>query len=732
MSYLSFTDRKAKEVSVLAKVTRKRRFDGSSLVFDGGESKYYLSFALGEVASVAICSQATSEVKGRTELAAETALGAVGPGEYFVDTTQNRIYFGAFLDAAGDTFASDTSATLVVEYWIYLSSADVGWFSTPTDDTAAQVHWAGCITEAPQIRKSVADNYAGFAPVEISPLKIAWHNTDLFENAYSDSYADCSAIVWVCFGILEVTRIKKIFTGRISGVQITDTEMSFNLAEDAAFFDRKYLGRYFQDETTLLNPNDVGRAIPILCGVTEWIKCTNIDYISTAPTTSDNRIWAVHDFALGGGEITFTLTGATLISGTTYSVTMSAASGALMLGEQLVRKTVGGNWVNLVQSGGVFEMNTGGAFVPANGQVFTRPPVQEFYFQVPSKNDAVTNWLPSTHASASSTVSGGCVCVILTSAFESIATALGITTIDPNDFEVWARCIGPGMDQTLNAAYFEGDHQSEVGALLWYLKNAVGLAETEINVSSFTTALAGRPPSTTGINEAALINPLVGTDFETHRDIVGRMLRQIGAIGYFDVDGKFAIKVRDSLAAADWTLTEAEIDAGSLAFELDPTDQKSFQIDGSSDYIGSEFTTTTAKPSTTATRIMLANGPVGPIVSTPEGFTWKSAPVETVSLYDIGKNVQSGGAYVGRAAIDRLSAYYGNRRGLLSLRAMGEIVDAEPGDTVSVSRDILPGFAYVPGTSRTRSFFILDVRRNADSVELLLEDQYSIEEVGGF
>ena len=732
MSYASFVDRQSKEIFVFAKVGRKRRFSGSDLVYDGVELKYYLAFDLGEVASVAISPTATSEPLGRVELTAETSLAALGQGEYFLDETQDRLYFGAFLDSDGGTLADDELTTLVVEYSIYLSSTDIGWFKTPTDDTTDMVRWRGCVAEQPEIRRSVADNFAGFTPVEISPLVVNWHNTDLFENAYSDSYADCSCEIWTAFGSIDTTRVRKLFTGRIKGVQINDLEIRFSLIEDSSLFERSYVGRVFEDESNTLDPSATGVRIPLIYGLTRWIRCVNVDYINTGATTSDNRIWAVHDWEFGSAETTFTLTGATSLGGGYYTVTMSAADGAKIIHTQRAKRNSGGEWVTMTKTAGVFEMNTGGAFTPANGQVFTRPAVQEYYFQVPSKQSGVVNWYPSSSATVSSSVQGACLCAVLTTGFEAAATALGLTTIDPDDFEVWVKCIGPDVEQTLDGNYFEGDSPSDVGALLWYLRNIVGLTEDQINVSSFTAALTARPIDSTEGNLANFITPLYSTDPEKHRDVIGRLLKQIGAVGYLDADGKFTIKCRDAFATADWDLTDFEIEADSFEYELTQDECRSFSINGSTAYLGCTYTTTTAKPSTTTTKIRFSDGPSGYEYSTPEGYSWMSAPSEIVDLYDLNKDSQSSGRYVGRFALDRLATYYAARRGIARLRAFGEIVDCVPGETVSISREIMPGFAYVRGTIRTRQFFILDVRRVGDMVELTVEDQYSIEEAGGF
>lgn len=732
MSYASFVDRGGKDVFVFAKLSRKRRFSGADMVFDGVESKYYLPFTLGEVASVAISPTATSEPLGRTELAEETSLAALGNGEYYLDETQGRLYFGAFLDTEGGTLADDTLTTIVVEYSIFVSSGDIGWFKVPDDDTSEMVRWSGCISEQPEIRKSVADNFAGFAPVEISPLVINWHNTDLFENAYSDAYTDCSCEIWTVLGQLDTTRVRKIFTGKIKGVSLNDVEMKLNLIEDTSLFERSYVGRVWEDETSTLDPSATGVRIPLIYGLTRWIKCVNVDYINTGATTSDNRIWAVHDWAFGSAEATFTLTGATSLGGGVYTVTMSAADAAKMIHTQRAKRNSGGEWVTITKTAGVFEMNTGGAFTPANGQIFTRPAIQEYYFQVPSKQSGVVNWYPSSSTTVSSSVQGSCLCAVLTTGFEAAATALGLTTIDPDDFEVWVKCIGPDVEQTLDSAYFEGDGPSDVGALLWYLKNCVGLSEDKINIASFTTALAARPISTNESNLANFITPLYSVEPEIHRDVIGMLLVQIGAVGYFDADGKFTIICRDAFGAADWELTDAEIEADSLEFELVQDDCRQFAVNGSSPYLGCAFTTTTAKPSTTTTKIRFSDGPNGYYFSTPEGYTWTDIPAQIVDLYDINKDAQAGGRYVGRTALERIATYYAARRGLARLRAYGEIVDCVPGETVSISREILPGFAYVPGTLRTRQFFILDVRRVGDMVELTIEDQYAIEEAGGF
>lgn len=728
MSYADQVDRQGKEISVFATVSRKVRASGSDVqTYDG--TRKYISFSSGTVLSVVGIGTQTTDSLARNNFIAVGSLAAVdSTDEYYYDAAAGRIYFYFGATGIGDL----TQATYVIEYQLNFASSDISWYSTPTDDTTSMIKWTGGIVGLPAITRSAVDNYAGFSPSEISPLEIAITDSDLMASSYTEDFNGGSAEIWVCYGIIAPENIRKLFTGTISNVRGNQTTFTFDLIENVKILNGSFAGSYFQDVFQACEPLAFGRAIPLVYGVPRWIKCINVDYIKNGATTSDNRKWVAYDGILGHGQTTHTLSTVGSPSGGTYPVTMSAADAAKLIDDQRVYRNSDGKWARITYDGSSIGLSPVG-HTPAPGDVYTRPAIQEAYFQVPSKQGTAQNWLISDSATISSVIDSDCVEMLLTSGFEAAATTLGLTTIDPDDFEVWVRVIGPGMDQLDSASgYFEDDVPSEVGALLWYLRNVMDLPDTVINVDSFETALLSRVATSSGINQANFITPCWQETFEDHRSVINRLLQQIGAIAFFNESGQFEIIPRKVLSTADYTLTDSEIDGESIDFEWNAGDRSWFQLDGSSQYLGVATTRLIAKPSSTQTSISFANGPIGPILSSNNGFTWGEAPVKTIELYDIGKDVQAGGRYIGRKGLSRIAQYFGARRGFIKLRAFGEIVDVVPGQTVSITREHLPGFQFVAGTLRTKSYCVLSAARDGDSVELLLEDQYSIEEVGSF
>lgn len=729
MSYADQVDRQAKDISVFATVGRKTKILGEDLqTYDG--TRKYISFDGGQVRAItAVGNQIIDDFRTPVDLIEVASLAAVDSvNEYFYDSAAGRIYFYFGISGITDI----TVSTLIIEYRLYFSSSDINWYSTPTDDTTSMIKWTGGIVGLPAITRSAVDNYAGFSPSEISPLEIAITDSDLMAASYDEDFNGGTAEIWVCYGIIAPENIRKLFTGTISNVRANQTTFIFDLIENVKILNGSFVGSYFQDVFQACEPLAFGRAIPLVYGVPRWIKCINVDYIKNGASTSDNRKWIAYDGILGHGQTTHTLSTVGSPSGGIYPVTMSTADAAKLIDDQRVYRNSDGKWARIVYDGTDIEL-TPVAHTPAPGDVYTRPAIQEAYFQVPSKQGTAQNWLISDSATISSVIDSDCVEMLLTSGFEAAATTLGLTTIDPDDFEVWVRVIGPGMDQANSGAgYFEDDVPSEVGALLWYLRTVMGLSDSNINVASFETALTLRIASDNGLNQANFISPCWQETFEDHRSVINRLLQQIGAIAFFNESGQFEIIPRGVLGTADYTLTDSEIDGDSIDFEWNAQDRAWFQLDGSSQYLGVATTRLIAKPSSTQTSISLANGPIGGITSTPPGYTWGKAPVKVVELYDIGKDAQASGQYVGRNGISRIAQYFATRRGFIKLRAFGEIVDVVPGQTVSITLEHLPGFQFVAGTLRTKSYCVLSAARDGDSVELLLEDQYSIEEVGSF
>lgn len=728
MSYADEIGRQARPVFVFARMSIKKRYSYANRVAYDGTRDYITLSDQSDVQSFAMTGTQQNDNNERNVFEFVGSIAAVvAPLQAYFDSANNRIIYYNFVPGIASLF------TATVESSVYFSTSDIGWYQDPSDDSATMVKWTGAVVSAPAVTRSVAENFSGFSPVEITPLEIQWQNADMYSFFRETSFVNCLCDIWLCVGDLEPENVTKIFSGKIRGLAFDDSLVSFRLADYSYLLDATYNGFYCDSlGTGQFDPEDSGRAIPLVSGVVRWLKCTNQDYQSDPLATTVNRKWTVCDTTLGSAAKRFTVTTVTPDGLGGNVINCSAADNAKLFSDFYAKRVSDGTIRRLVRTG----LGGGGwSLNPATiGDVWEIIPIYWYRFQVPSRMTAVVTWSPfDAIGYASCTDDGSTLSVVLSTSFEAAATALGLTNIDPSDFEVWVQVLGAGKDVQLSGTYLEDPDPSDVGSLAWYLKDVVGLADSAINAASFIAAKAARPYVLIGEqNRGGMLTPFRSTSFETHRDVVSALLQQIGAVGYFDGDGQFTIKARALLGTADWVLTESEIEPGTVKYEFYDSDIKAFNIDGGSPYIGTEVEFRVTKtPPVYAFRTRFSNYVNDPIGS-PYGYTLLDLPVESVFSYDMCRigNAYSVDTYL--PAVKRMAKYFGNRVGRLSLTAYGAIIDALPGEIIEIQRDLLPGYSYVPGTTRTRKFFILEAQRRGDSIELLVEDQYSIEEAGGF
>lgn len=737
MTYASVLAYQKKEVTCFAKITRKRKLLGSDLYNEPSDSTRSISWTYGRVVGVtAKQGDGTAFTQLTSTLTAAASRAACADGNYFYDSSTQTLY-------VYDTFSSLTTslATFYVEFESNYCTQEIPFYETPTDSGTSLVRWAGGVSEVPKSRKTVSDNYSGFVPSEISPLVIAHNGSDLFESTYDDSFYLCTATVWICVGPLRTTNCSKIFTGQISGATFTDRAITIGLIENIAILDGVFEGRFYTTSIfSSLDPARDGEPIPLAFGRPRWIKAVNLDYIKEGVTTSDNRVWGVYD-GITGGSGTFQLTLSTVTGPVSTEYTCSGLTEAvvrsLAIGDY-IRRTSDSTWCKvsaIVSTTSIKIVNVGGASTPANGNTYERPSIQEIYFQVPAKQGYVQNWKIYESTTMSVSTSSSVETLELTAGFEAAATNLGIATIDPDNFEVWVRVSGSRSNQSYGGTYINepGGHHA-VTCLYWYLRNCVGLSESQINGTSFATAAAATTYSTAGEfgkREAYFVHPMWTSDFEDHRTVISRLLQTIGAIGYFDSSGLFTIIARGVLGTADYTLVDNDL-IGDPRWEIQQADMKRIGLDIGTINVGVPYSILKTKPATFATGIRLSEG-IQTDYQTPVNATARGSMIlEGVQLYDLGKDTAASGLYLYRDAIVRMATYFGDRRLICRIRCAGAIADVSPGQVVTLSREYIPGEAWVAGTLATRKFFVLEVNRDGATVELTLEDQYSIEQVGSF
>ena len=728
MSYANIVAQQAKAVTSFVAINRKRQ------ILYGQLSAGTISFPYGRPVAVTMADGTAGNASRFT------AIIPTSDWSYDEDTQVLTLPTSSITDVNGDAFTNITAAIYSVEFTSYFASTPVSFYEDPTLDYTDIVPWKDGVLEVPQVRRSVQDNYAGYTPLEISPIVIAHDGNDLWESLYSDSFLNCAVNVWTCVGSLRAENCQKVFRGRINNLTFTDRSITFEVVEDTRLIDGSYNGRYFSSQAPYgfrsVDPSLDGTPIPIAFGLPRWMRAVNLDYIQDGRTTSDNRVYGVYDIqGLDGGTQNVTLGAVTNLGGNVYSIVMAESEVRKLNIGDYVKRASDGKWaiVTAVTSATVVQFTTSvDPHTPAVTNTYSRPAVQEIYFQVPSDQGKVLNWRIYESSTMSCSSVDDVVTLQLTSGFEAAATALGLTTIDPDDFEVWVRVVGCDQSLPFDTGYIgTPGYAEEITCLYWYLRKIIGLTEDEIDGDAFTTAIASRTPNDVGAAQAYFAHPIWSSDFEDHRTVISRLLQQIGAVGYFNAEGRFTIKARTVLPAADFTLTDSEL-LDEPDFEIRHDDVSAFMLESGGNMYGNPTSVLKTKPSTFSTVIATTSGTIGEVVSSRYGRSKGVLPVKGVQLYDLNKDTTASGYYLYRLGLRRMATYFGNRKLICKVKASGEILDVEPGDVVELSREYIPGQQHVPGTLQSRKFFVLDVQKIGSFVDIVMEDQYAIEELGSF
>ena len=720
MTYASVLARQAKEVTAFAKITRKKKILYSELNGSGE-----VSFPYGTPVAVTAADGTASNASIYTAILSNSQFS-------YNATTEILTLDRTLDDEFGNTFTNMANAIYFVEYETRFATNEIVFHDTPTSSVSSIVKWNEGILQIPEVRRSVADSYDGLLTSEVSPLVVAHNGQDLWESIYDESFYRCRVDIWQCIGPLRTTNCRKIFSGLIDSISFDDIAIQFSLIENTKLIDGSFRGRvYSSDLFPKLDPSFEGRAIPICYGNSFWVRAVNIDYISDGATTSDNRVWAVYDKLLvESGTQNLTLGTVTSIGGSQYRVTGMAEADVrpLKTGDR-IRRSSDGAWAfdTAVESGTQIVIQTITAHTPAVSNLYVRPAIQNVQFQIPSKQATVLSVQINDSATVSYGETDNVVTVNLTSGFEAFATALGITTIDPNDFEVWVEVCGSPQRLTYDGTYIgQLEYNDIFSCLFWYLKAVVGVDDDFINGQSFIDAIA----AISSEDEIFFTHPLWTSDFEDHKTVIGRLLATAGAIGYFNNEGKFTVKRRGVLGTADFELTDADI-IGRPKYEIRHEEISAYLLDASSDFVGISTSVLKTKPSTFADVVRTFQGPIDVPYSSRFGRAQAPLDNQNVQTYDIGRTRGNANLPLW-PGLRRRAVYAGRRRLLCKVRASGEVLDAEPGDIVSLTRELVPGEARVEGTEFTRKYFVVETSRSGAAIDLVLDDQFAIEENGSF
>lgn len=143
--------------------------------------------------------------------------------------------------------APSTSNVLIATYYLfYTGTKNRAIYETPTDSGTTIRNWIPRITRYPSFYQSFANLRAGIMSIADSSLSLISDNREF--QAYlsdDDSFSNKRVDIWLC--INDISNIKKIYTGTITGLRISNNIVKIDITDQ---FNKLKQSAYMGDSDT--------------------------------------------------------------------------------------------------------------------------------------------------------------------------------------------------------------------------------------------------------------------------------------------------------------------------------------------------------------------------------------------------------------------------------------------------------------------------------------------------
>lgn len=652
---------------------------------------YYASFEFGTVTKV------TSD----GEVLTQESSAAVGLNEWYFDETLKRLYINIGADP--------TSSQVVSTFEIYLGTFDAHFNRDPLDSNSTVVYYEPLVVRSPQVVTSASDVLFGFLPTFSGTITISNVTNFLQKYLYDSSFNRGEVEVYHWLDELTTANVKLILKGYTQSYKVTDVSIDFNILDATSFFDtqwRNLSGISFYNQTLFANldPNFVGRPIRQAFGVVEGFIPVNIDYVSEAPTTSDNRTWVCLTDETNLGSVSTTVLSSP--SSTTTRTYLTSADG-FRVGDSFYNQTKNiSQYITAVNKTGSHYIEHDVMTAASSGDTVKR----SFVGNVSIVKDGTIyrarygrDYLEYTDATNK-------VCgFTFNTTLESNLSLTG--NLLPTD-KVFCRIYGHKNTTTMGGSPF-GSNSAETGNLTnpfviwWYmLASILGIPEDELDDVVFTS-LAGSETS-----EIGLAVPFSATsEFTTFKEIISQLCQSLLTKFFLNNDLVWTARKIAPLGSTTKNLEDDEILDGSFAYDFSYSDIISralveYQARETSEDGGSGIPLTVDYENTTTKNLHLIERQ-----KTFQSLFFKSSDALVLAK--------------------RLAFALGDRLGIASFRTKFRFFDTLLNDVVEISRDQMPGFEYDVDTLNTRSFSVNETARSLTEISITLTDQRGIEDNSG-
>lgn len=663
-------------------------------------SVYRAAFDYGEIVDVFS--------SGNRLTAAESS--TVGSGEWFFDFENSLLYINVDGDPAAEL--------IVAEYELYFGTFDAHWHRSPLDTSSRVVYFEPVIEKSPLIQASVSEAIFGYMPSFATQIAIsnvtAVLDRHLYDSSFNAARLDLYHYLLDKKEMLAVDKIKLVYRGITNFFKSTDASVTFKVLDRTNIFDREYRhadSKSFFDESSFpdIDSNFKNRPIRKVFGVLEGVLGINYAF-GTAVAVDANNFFALHSGTDNPGSVD-----ATVLTGSTATRTYLDSVDGLRVGDDLWIDSADGEAFDEYPEITLIQGDTVPYYVEhdaiANSAAEDSVAHRSFVGNVRVIMDGVVYRLVGTEWHEVSDPSKGILGVEINQAALSTTPRM----LGPYD-TVYCRFYGQKNSATMDGDPFGADsaltgNLTHPVVILWsLLKDVIGLGEDEIDVQAFDDLQGGLD------DEVGFQVPVrTGENFPSMRELVTSICQTIFSKIFLDDDGLWTIRETRPTEETNELIDNEEILAGKIGYEIDYQDVISDVL-------------VSFAPSEINSRGQVTTDDTA-------GITVSSRSQIAIELHRITKQKTFRSFHFtesqAQRLADRLRFCLGDRKGTLTLSTKNRFFDTEISSVIEVERERLPGFEYVPGTARTRSFVTQAISKGISEVELTLDDQKGIEDNAG-
>lgn len=235
---------------------------------------------------------------------------------YFHDKINKRLYI---CSNNGPSLDIRQSIGLLTTVHLFFSNRAYFTNLDPEDTGTRKVFCEPRIDQIPSINTGSSDGLFGFLPKSSGSIQIANHDGEFNPFIGNVAFTTGKVDIWLVNEEVEGSPLppQPYFSGQVDSDSSNSQFWTISVIDNQATFDESVIpqddSNYFYPTTSNVDPsfNDGTSIIRLVVGTVDGFVPVNLDYVETAPTTSDNRDWGVVKTSWGLSRTVGVSTGST-------------------------------------------------------------------------------------------------------------------------------------------------------------------------------------------------------------------------------------------------------------------------------------------------------------------------------------------------------------------------------------------------------------------------------------